>query len=89
VVFMVGNKTDADSRQVSTATAEKYAQDKGYPFMETSAKTGTRRLHLPHCRRRVFVPVVTITVPRFTFTHAWYYDPLCLLTSGPICRGER
>jgi len=40
VVFMVGNKTDADQRKVSTETAEKYAQDKGYPFMETSAKTG-------------------------------------------------
>ena len=41
MVFMVGNKTDLDKRQVSAETAEKFAQDKGYPFMETSAKTGT------------------------------------------------
>lgn len=41
---MVGNKTDLDNRQVSAETAEKFAQDKGYPFMETSAKTGTYSL---------------------------------------------
>jgi len=63
VVFMVGNKTDLDNRQVSAETAEKFAQDKGYPFMETSAKTGENVEEL-------FSKLAQAMVSRYTKTEA-------------------
>jgi small GTP-binding protein len=39
-VFLVGNKTDLSERAVSTEKGEEFANSKGYPFIETSAKTG-------------------------------------------------
>jgi len=63
VVFMVGNKTDLDKRQVSAETAEKFAQDKGYPFMETSAKTGENVEEL-------FSKLAQAMVSRYTKTEA-------------------
>lgn len=63
VVFMVGNKTDLDKRQVSAETAEKFAQDKGYPFMETSAKTGENVDEL-------FSKLAQAMVSRYTKTEA-------------------
>lgn len=62
VVFMVGNKTDLDKR-VSAETAEKFAQDKGYPFMETSAKTGENVEEL-------FSKLAQAMVSRYTKTEA-------------------
>jgi small GTP-binding protein len=38
-VILVGNKTDGE-RQVSTQTGQALADNKNYPFVETSAKTG-------------------------------------------------
>lgn len=63
VVFMVGNKTDLDKRQVNAETAEKFAQDKGYPFMETSAKTGENVEEL-------FSKLAQAMVSRYTKTEA-------------------
>jgi Ras-related protein Rab-1A len=39
-VMLVGNKTDLEQKAVSTEQGEELANNKNYPFIETSAKTG-------------------------------------------------
>jgi small GTP-binding protein len=39
-LFLIGNKTDASNRAVTTEEAIKYAQQLDIVYMETSAKTG-------------------------------------------------
>ncbi len=39
-VVIIGNKIDCDEREVNTEEAEKFWKEKGYPYFETSAKTG-------------------------------------------------
>jgi small GTP-binding protein len=40
VIFLVGNKIDSPNRVVKKEEAEAYAQNKKFPYYETSAKTG-------------------------------------------------
>ena len=39
-VILIGNKIDCDDREVIREEAEKFWKDQGYPYFETSAKTG-------------------------------------------------
>ena len=39
-LILVGNKADAEKREVTRAEAEEYAQELGVRYIETSAKTG-------------------------------------------------
>jgi Ras-related protein Rab-11A len=40
-ILLIGNKIDLPNRAVSTAEGEELAKEKGYRFLETSAKSGT------------------------------------------------
>ena len=39
-IIIIGNKIDCDEREVKREEAEKFWKDQGYPYFETSAKTG-------------------------------------------------
>ena len=39
-IIIIGNKIDRDEREVNREEAEKFLKDQGYPYFETSAKTG-------------------------------------------------
>ena len=39
-VIIIGNKIDSDKREVNKGDAEAYSAELGYPYFETSAKTG-------------------------------------------------
>ena len=39
-VILIGNKIDADKREVKKEDAEAFSAELGYPYFETSAKTG-------------------------------------------------
>jgi GTPase SAR1 family protein len=63
-VFLVGNKTDLSERAVSTEKGEEFANSKGYPFIETSAKTGTPpSLHSLPCTTGVLRPSAIDSAP--------------------------
>jgi len=39
-VIIIGNKIDSNKREINKQEAQKYSQELGYPYFETSAKTG-------------------------------------------------
>jgi Ras-related protein Rab-2A len=56
-IVLVGNKADLDSqREVSQAEAEQYAEARGLPYLETSAKAG---LNVDKCFEDITARVLT------------------------------
>ncbi|CAL5994048.1 Rab2a [Hexamita inflata] len=45
-IFLVGNKSDIQSREVAVSEAKNYAEDNGIKYFECSAKTGDNVLEL-------------------------------------------